>query len=92
MALPPIITSSPIYKALSGTMDGVQSRKPENRNAEQSPSSSPRDEVDLSAEALARMEAAKAEDIRSEQAARQIASEVRYVLENDVALTMGQAF
>lgn len=91
MALPPIVTNSPLYKALSGTTDTAQPRKAENRDTDKISASNTRDQVALSAEALARMEAAKAEDIRSEAEAREIAGEVRYVLENDVTLTMGEA-
>lgn len=91
MALPPIITNSPFYKALSGTSDPGQPRRAEKAEATEKRSATVQDRIELSPEAQAKIEASEIEDIRTEQAARQIADEVRFVLEHDHALTLGQS-
>ncbi len=90
MALPPIITNSPIFKALSGTPAEAQPRKAAgSESAEKPASASAQDRVDLSAAALAKIEASRAGTIQSESSARETAGEVRTELERDVELTLG---
>lgn len=85
MALPPIITNSPIFKALSGVPAETAPRKAVAENAEKIASSPVEDRVDLSEAARARIESR----IESESSARQTAGDVRAELELDPELTLG---
>lgn len=84
MTLPPIITNSPIYKALTGG----QSRpaKAAEEKAAPTPAS---DRVEISDAALRKLDALKAEDLKSQGTARETAVEVRYDLEKNPDLSLG---
>lgn len=89
MALPPIITNSPIFKALSGTPAEAQPRKTPSDKTEKAALPSAQDRVDLSDAALAKIEASRAGAIQTESSARETAGEVRTELERDTELTLG---
>lgn len=86
MALPPIITNSPIFKIFSGT---PASRSAENTRTVQDDATLPRDTVSLSDAALKKLEDATPLAIRSESAARETATTVRVALESSPDLALG---
>lgn len=85
MALPPIITNSPIYRALAGG----QTRPAKEENSAANAPVAKKDSVELSDAALKKLEAAKAEDLKSQNTARGTAQDVRGELERNPNLTLG---
>jgi hypothetical protein len=80
MALPPIITNSPLFKVLSGTQ-----ARPAKETAEPA-AKAPGDSVKLSDEALRKLEAV---EIQSQSKARSTAGEARADLEQNPTVTLG---
>lgn len=87
MALPPIITNSPIYRALAGGQ--ARPAKEANENPAANSSAATRDSVELSEAALKKLDAAKAEDLKSQNTARGTAQDVRTELERNPNLSLG---
>lgn len=87
MALPPIVTNSPIFKAITGT----QSRLTQPSVAAPVESrSATRDTVSLSEESIQKLEALQT-DIKSAQTARETAVNLRQDLEANTDITLGYA-
>jgi hypothetical protein len=87
MALPPIITNSPIYRAFTGGQTRTVKEAGESPAA--AASTGTRDSVELSEAALRKLDAAKAEDLKSQNIARGTAQDVRTELERNPELTLG---
>lgn len=82
MALPPIITNSPLFKVLSGTPT-----RPAKETTSDKPAAQPAgDSVRLSDEALRKIEAG---EIQSQTKARDAAGEARTDLERNPTVTLG---
>lgn len=87
MALPPIVTNSPIFKAITGTQSRLtQPSAP----APAESGSATRDTVSLSEESIQKLEALQT-DIKSAQTARDTAVNLRQDLEANTDLTLGYA-
>jgi hypothetical protein len=80
MALPPIITNSPLFKVLSGTPSGPA------KDTSQPAAKAPGDIVKLSDEALRKLDAA---EIQSQSKARSTAGEARADLEQNPTVNLG---
>lgn len=80
MALPPIVTNSPIYKAVSGQQDQLASKKEE---ADQPVKVQAQDTVNLSEAALVKLQADE-----TDTQARQTANTVRDALVKNPDLTL----
>ncbi|MDB5491680.1 MAG: hypothetical protein JWO78_1529 [Micavibrio sp.] len=85
MALPPIVTNSPLYKAITGSQDkktagqdsgGASALKPESK-----------DTIKLSAEALGKLQA---EALKSENTARETARDVGQSLAKNPKLSLSK--
>lgn len=85
MALPPIVTNSPIFKAITGTQSRLT--QPSASVPAQS-SSAARDTVSLSEESIQKLEALQT-DIKTAQTARDTAANVRQGLEANTDITLG---
>lgn len=85
MALPPIVTNSPLFKVLDGT-SGKSSR--EQPQPAENAASSPQDKVTLSDDALRKLDELKSADLNA-AGARQTAADVRTTLEENPGLTLG---
>ncbi len=84
MALPPIITNSPVYKALLG-----EAPRASKGQAEKNSTGPNQDRVEISDEALRRAEQLKSEDLASQGTARKTAADLRTSLEKDPSLSLG---
>lgn len=85
MALPPIVTNSPIFKAITGTQSRLtQPSAP----APVESGSATRDTVSLSEESIQKLEALQT-DIKSAQTARDAAVNLRQDLEANTEITLG---
>ncbi|MGZ9097079.1 MAG: hypothetical protein ACXW30_02135 [Micavibrio sp.] len=80
MALPPIITNSPLFKVLSGTPSRTA------KETAEPAAKAPEDSVKLSDEALRKLEAV---EIQSQSKARSAAGEARIDLEQNPTVTLG---
>lgn len=85
MALPPILTNSPIFRVLTGNQD-----RPVKDVSEKTPvKNTPGDSVTLSDEALRKLEELQSADINGTDKARNTASNIRTSLEQNPELTLG---
>lgn len=83
MALPPIVTNSPLYKAVTGSQDKKSSAPDVDGAAAAKPES--KDTIKLSAEALDKIQA---EALKSENNARETAKDISQALTKDPNLTL----
>lgn len=86
MALPPIISNSPLFKVLSGAQ-----AKPANETQPQAAPDKPaaQDTVSLSEEALRKLDAINATKVDTADKARQTAEDVRDDLASNPDVTLG---
>ena len=87
MALPPIITNSPLFRILTGSLPRSPTVQDEPPPA--GVQGGAQDTVSLSEEALRRLDESNAGSIRTENDAREKAGEVRIDLEKNAGLTLG---
>jgi hypothetical protein len=86
MALPPIITGSPLFKALTGAPSRAETPSP---TANESGKASPRDTVSLSDDALRKLEEMKSNSVSTADEAREKAGEIRADLEENPDIVLG---
>ena len=87
MALPPIVTNSPIYKALVNT---TTEKRPAQLPADEAKAASTQqDSVNISDEALKKLEELKSADIKTTDKARETAGDVRTTLEDNTDIRLG---
>jgi hypothetical protein len=81
MALPPIITNSPLFRVFTGSPTQVANEQP--RAAK---SGAPEDKVTLSGDALKKLD-----DLESAESAREAAGNIRVALQNNPDVKLGLA-
>lgn len=84
MALPPIITDTPLFRMLNGSF-----AKPASAPQAAASQDIPEDKVILSDDALKKLDELESSDIKTADSARRTAGEVRNTLENDPDLYLG---
>lgn len=85
MALPPIVTNSPLYKAITGSQDKKADRPDVDGAPAQKAAS--KDTIKLSAEALDKLQA---DALKSENSARETAKDIGQSLAKDQSLSLSK--